>query len=69
MSIVTSKIILDTGHIIDSRFFRIEQEVKAGFGARIKLMDMNGDGYPEIVGENPDFSLRVYDIYAERGVW
>ena len=33
------------------------------------VCDMNNDGYPEVVGEFSDYSLRIFDVYAEREVW
>lgn len=65
------EIILNTGPVIDSRFYYVEvsKAIVGGYGIRLKLIDLNGDGYPEIVGETPGFPLRVYDIYAQREVW
>jgi hypothetical protein len=63
------EIILNTGAIIDSRFYNLEFQVEGRFGNRISLMDLNGDGVPEIIGENTDFTLRIYDVYAEREIW
>jgi hypothetical protein len=63
------EIILNTGTIIDSRFYSIEFQADNSFGDRISLLDINGDGFPEIFGELLDFNLKVFDIYAEREVW
>jgi hypothetical protein len=63
------EIILNTGVIIDSRFYNIEFQADNIFGDRISLLDINGDGIPEIFGELLDFTLKVFDIYAEREVW
>lgn len=63
------EIILNTGTILDSRFYNIEFESDTPFGERISLLDINGDGVPEIFGEFGNFSLRIYDIYAEREIW
>jgi hypothetical protein len=63
------EIILNSGFIIDSNFFSVEFEADARFGDRIKLLDINNDGYPEIIGETPDFTLRVFDVYAQREIW
>lgn len=62
------EIILNTGIVVDSRFYNIDLTAPR-FGDRISLADMNGDGVPEVIGNNPDFSIRVYDIYGEREVW
>lgn len=65
------EIVLNTGLIVDSRFYTAEpSSMESGiFGSRIRLVDMNADGYPEIVGETPGFALKVYDVYARREVW
>ena len=64
-----AEIILNTGAIIDSRFHNTEFELEKSFGEKIHLYDVNGDGIPEIFGEFSNFSLRIYDIYAEREIW
>jgi outer membrane protein assembly factor BamB len=63
------EIILNTGVILDSRFYTIELQADSAFGDRISLFDLNGDGTPEIIGEYGDFNLKVFDIYAEREIW
>jgi len=65
------EIILNTGAIIDSRFYTLEQSsvMNGVFGSRLRLLDMNGDGHPEILGEMPGFALKVYDVYAQREIW
>jgi hypothetical protein len=63
------EIILNTGLIIDSKFYNTEFAWDRPFGARFELFDMNGDGIPEIWGEAPDLTLRVFDRYAEREIW
>lgn len=60
------EIILNSGYIIDSRFWNEELYYQEGFGRRMTLVDINGDGYPEIVGETPGQPLIIFDIYAER---
>jgi hypothetical protein len=63
------EIILNTGVVLDSRFYNVEVEWDKPFGERIIVYDMNNDGYPEVVGEFSDYSLRIFDVYAEREVW
>lgn len=63
------EIILNTGVIIDSRFYNVDFQTDTKFGDRITLMDLNGDGFPEIFGEMLDFNLKVFDVYAEREIW
>jgi hypothetical protein len=63
------EIILNTGLVVDSKFYSVEFEANRPFGARIFLFDLNGDGIPEIFGEGDDFVIRVFDRYAEREIW
>lgn len=63
------EIILNTGFVIDSRFYSVEFEADTRFGDRIELLDMNNDGVPEVIGQRPDFTLFVFDIYAQRELW
>ena len=63
------EIILNTGRVLDTRFYNIEFEAGTRFGDRITLFDLNMDGYPDVFGENADFSIRVYDIWAQRELW
>lgn len=63
------EIILNTGFIIDTRFYNVEFQSEDAFGQRISLFDINGDEIPEIIGESPDFNLRIFDVYSEREIW
>ncbi len=63
------EIILNTGIVLDTRFLNVELEWNNSFGDRITTFDMNNDGYPEIIGEFSDYSLRIFDVYAQREVW
>lgn len=63
------EIILNTGTIMDSRFYSIEFQADKTFGDRISLLDVNNDGIPEIIGEFLDYNLQVFDVYAEREIW
>jgi len=63
------EIILNTGIVIDSKFYIIDLEWDKPFGERISTFDINNDGIPEIIGEFPDYSLRIFDVYAQREVW
>lgn len=63
------EIVLNTGVIVDSRFYNIEFTADTAFGDRISLLDINGDDIPEIFGEFLDFTLKIFDIYAEREIW
>ena len=37
--------------------------------ARLALADLTGDGFPEVIGEFADRSLRVFDVWRGREVW
>ncbi len=65
------EIILNSGKILDARFREVEVEAKnrRTFGRRIRLVDLNGDGYPEIVGETTGFPLTVFDIRKREEIW
>ena len=63
------EIILNTGIVIDSKFYQIDLEWDKPFGERLSVFDINSDGIPEIIGEFQDYSLRIFDVYAQREVW
>ncbi len=63
------EIILNTGIIIDSKFYVIDLEWDKPFGERISTFDLNNDGIPEVIGEFSDYSLRIFDVYSQREVW
>ena len=63
------EIILNTGIVIDSKFYVIDLEWDKPFGERISTFDINNDGIAEIIGEFPDYSLRIFDVHAQREVW
>ena len=63
------EIVLNTGLIVDSRFYNIQFQTDQVFGDRITLADLTGDGFPEVVGEFADRSLRVFDVWRGREVW
>jgi hypothetical protein len=63
------EVVLNSGLILDSRFYNVDVAWDKPFGDRITLFDMNNDGMPEIIGEFSDYSLRIFDAYARREVW
>jgi hypothetical protein len=63
------EIVLNSGIIVDSRFFNIQFQTDQIFGDRLALADLTGDGYPEVIGEFNDRSLRVFDVWRGREVW
>jgi len=63
------EIILNSGVVIDSRFRTVDFEAESPFGQKIELLDMNGDGIPELIAEQADGTIRVYDLHSERELW
>lgn len=63
------EIVLNTGIVIDGKFHNIDLEWGKIFGERLIAYDMNDDGYKEIIGEFPDYSIRIFDVTAKREVW
>lgn len=55
------EIVLNTGQVVGSATGEIEWEDEPFFG-KIELLDINGDGFPEILTENPgNGPLKVFD--------
>ena len=63
------EIILNSGIVFDTRFYNVELEAEIGFGEKISLMDVNGDQIPEVIGETGNYTIRIFDLYAERELW
>ncbi len=63
------EIVLNTGIIVDSRFYNIQFQTDQAFGDRLLLVDLNGDGFPEVVGEFADRTIRVFDVWRGREIW
>ncbi len=61
----TQEIVLNTGQIIDARGGDVEWEDEV-FGARIELVDMDGDGIPEVLTESDGGMLKIYDVDTRR---
>jgi len=63
------EIVLNTGKVVDGRFYNIQFQTDKVFGDRIELLDVTGDGYPDVVGEFSDRSIKVFDVWRTREVW
>jgi hypothetical protein len=65
------EIILNSGIVVDSRFRNIDwvKQKAGGFGMHMRLLDLDGDGYPEAIGDTPAYTLMVYDLYRRREIW
>ncbi len=56
------EIVLNTGQVLDSVSAIVEWEDQTFFG-KIELLDIDGDGIPEVLTENPgDGPLKVFDV-------
>ncbi len=56
------EIVLNSGQVIDSGSGDVEWEDEAFFG-RVELLDIEGDGIPEVLTENPGGGpLKVFDV-------
>ena len=62
----TEEIVLNDGWVFDSRHHDLEWQAPEPFGDRMALLDVDGDGIPEIIGEFRKRFLRIYDIDLRR---
>ena len=60
------ELVLDTGQVLDASSGREEWAASDPFGLRLELLDLNGDGFPEIVGESPGLPLRIWEGSSQR---
>ena len=54
------EVVLNSGYVLDAKFFRIKTQL-GRLGERIELMDVDGDGVDEILAEDEDGGIAVYD--------
>ena len=54
------ELVLNTGQVLDANNCEEEWSEKV-FGNRIELLDIDGDGIPEILTESDNSSLRIFD--------
>jgi hypothetical protein len=59
------EIVLNTGQVLDSRSGDVEWEDEV-FGNRIQLVDIDGDGLPEVLTESDGALMRIYDVDHRR---
>lgn len=66
LEIVTSK-----GYVLNGKTRGVEwfYPASTGFGARVDLGDIDGDGMEEIVGANSWYSLTVFDADLKSPIW
>ena len=58
--------IISDGYIFDAHFFDLEWQSPEPFGDRIGLLDLDGDGITELIGEFQGRNLRVFDVDLRR---
>ena len=63
------EIVLNTGVVLDARFHDVEWQSPERFGDRIGLLDIDGDGIPELIAESEDRVLKVWDLDLRREKW
>lgn len=56
------EIILNDGFVFDARFLDLEWESPDSFGERIGLLDIDGDGIVEVIGEFSGRFVRIFDV-------
>ncbi len=57
----TMEIVLNNGQVIDARSGDVEWEDEV-FGLRIVLVDIDGDGIPEIMTESDGSPMKIFDV-------
>lgn len=63
------EIVLNTGVVLDARFFDIEWQSPERFGDRIALSDIDEDGIPELIAESGGRFLKIWDLDLRRVKW
>ncbi len=61
-----AELVLDTGQVLGAGTGREEWQAQSAFGLQFELIDLDGDGIPEIVGEGPGQPLRMWDASTRR---
>lgn len=61
----TAEIVLNTGQVVDVRSGDVEWAGEV-FGSRIMLLDMDGDGIPEVLSESDGTVMRIFDVDHQR---
>jgi len=65
-----AEMVLSDGQVLDAATGLREWLASLGFGTNFELLDIDGDGVPEIIGQSPGRALRVWDarVRSERRV-
>lgn len=60
------EIVLSDGYVFDARFHGLEWQSPEAFGDRLGVLDLDGDGILELVGEFNGRFLKVFDVDLRR---
>ncbi len=64
-----NEIVLSSGIVLSTIFFQIEWEAGESFGRELFLIDIDGDGSPEIAGRQNNGGLRIFSVKEHREIW
>ncbi|MBI4531790.1 MAG: hypothetical protein HY709_09720 [Candidatus Latescibacteria bacterium] len=57
-----NEIVLNSGSVLDARFFDVKWRSPDRFGEKLGAMDVDGDGILELIGESDGKFIRVFDV-------
>ena len=60
------EIVLSDGYVFDARFFDLEWQSPEPFGDIMGLIDLDGDGIAELIGEFQGRYIRIFDVDLRR---
>ena len=60
------EIVLSDGYVFDAHFFDLEWQSPKPFGDTIDLIDLDGDGIAELIGQFQGRYIRVFDVDLRR---
>jgi len=60
------EIVLNDGYVFDARFHNLEWQSSDPFGGHLGVLDLDGDGILELIGEFRGRFLRIFDVDLRR---
>ena len=63
------EIVLNTGKVLDAQFRQLEWDFAGGFGRKMDIFDIDGDGNLEIVGTNAAGDILIVEADQRRVKW